>query len=45
MFLQLCKAIGGAEDEHACDGLDVVQTNYLRDKTGDLVSDLKISSD
>ena len=42
MFLS---KIGGTFDEHACDGTDVVQTNDLRDKTGDLVSDLKISFD
>ena len=45
MFLQLRKAIGGTGDERACDGLDVVKTKDLRGKTGDLISDLKISSD
>ena len=45
MFTQLCIAIGGTGYEHACDELDVAQTKGLRDKTGDLVSDLKISSD
>ena len=45
MFLQLCKTIGGTGDESACDGPDVAQTKDLRDKTGDLISDLKISSD
>ena len=45
MFLQLRIAIGGTGDERACDGPDVVQTKDLRDKTGDLISDLKISSD
>ena len=45
MFLQLRKAIGGKRDERACDGSDVVKTKDLRDKTGDLISDLKISSD
>ena len=44
MFLQLRKAIGGKRDERACDGSDV-KTKDLRDKTGDLISDLKISSD
>ena len=42
--LQLCTTIGGAE-EQACDGPDVSQTKDLHDKTGDLISDLKISSD
>ena len=32
-------------DERACDGPDVVQAKDLRDKTGDLLLDLKISSD
>ena len=45
MFIQLCTAIGGTGYEHACDELDVAQKKDLRDKTGDLVSDLKISSD
>ena len=45
MLLQLHKAIGGTRDERACDGPDVVQTKDLRNKTGDLISDLKISSD
>ena len=45
MLIQLCIAIGGTGYEHACDELDVAQTKGLRDKTGDLVSDLKISSD
>ena len=44
-FLQLRIVIGGIEDKHACDTQDVVQTNNLRDRTGDLVSDLKILSD
>ena len=45
MFLQLCKTIGGTGDKNACSGPDVAQTKDLRDKTGDLISDLKISSD
>ena len=45
MFLQLRTAIGGTWDEHVCDGPDVVQTKDLRDKTGDIVSELKIPSD
>ena len=45
MFLQLRKAIGGTGDERACNGSDVVQKKDLHDKTGDLISDLKISSD
>ena len=45
MFLQLHKAIGGKGGERACDGPDVVQTKDLRDKTGELISNLKISSD
>ena len=45
MFLQLRTAIGGAGEKQACDEPDVAQTKDLRDKTGDLVSDLKISSD
>ena len=45
MFIQLCTAIGGTGYEHACDELDVAQTKDLRDKTGDLVSDIKMSSD
>ena len=44
MFLQLCTAIGGTGEKQACNGLHVAQTKNLRDKTGDLVSDLKISS-
>ena len=43
MVLQVRTTIGDTGDEHACDGPDVVQTNDLRDKTGNLVSDLKIS--
>ena len=34
---------GETGDEYTCDGPDVAQTKDLRDKTGDLVSDLKIS--
>ena len=45
MFLQSRKAIGGTGDERACNGPDVVQTKDLRDKTGDLISDLKIWSE
>ena len=45
MFLQLGTAIGWTGKKQACDGPDVAQTKNLRDKTGDLVSDLKISSD
>ena len=45
MFLQLGTAIGWTGEKQACDGPDVAQTKNLRDKTGDLVSDLKISSD
>ena len=45
MFLQLRTAIGGTGEKQACDGPDVAQTKDLRDKAGDLVSDLKISSD
>ena len=45
MFLQLPTAIGETGEKQACDGPDVAQTKDLRDKTGDLVSDLKISSD
>ena len=44
MFLQLCTAIGGTGEKQACNGPHVAQTKNLRDKTGDLVSDLKISS-
>ena len=44
MFLQLRKAIGWTRDERTCDEQDVVQTKDLRDETGDLISDLKISS-
>ena len=44
-LLQLRIAIGRIEDKHACDTQDVVQTNDLRNRTGDLVSDLKILSD
>ena len=43
MFLQLRKVIGGTCNERACYGPDVVQTKDLRDKTGDLISDLKIN--
>ena len=43
MFLQLRKAIRGTGEERTCDRPDVVQTKDLRDKTGDLISDLKIS--
>ena len=45
MFLQLRKAIGETGDERACDGPDVVQTKDLRDKTGDLLLNLKTSFD
>ena len=45
MFLQLRETIRRTRDERACDGPDVVQTKDLRGKTGDLISDLKISSD
>ena len=45
MFLELGKTIGVTGDERPCDGLDVVQTKDLREKTGDLISDLKILSD
>ena len=45
MFLQLHRAIGGTADEHACDGPDFAQTKNLHQKTGDIVSELKISSD
>ena len=45
MFLQLHTTIGGTGEKLACDGPDVAQTKDLRDKTGDLVSDLKISFD
>ena len=45
VFLQLRTAIGGTGEKQARDGPDVAQTKDLRDKTGDLVSDLKISSD
>ena len=41
MFLQLCTAIGGTGDKHVRDGPNVAQTNHLRDKTGNLVSELK----
>ena len=44
MFLQLGTAIGWTGQKQACDWPDVAQTKNLRDKTGDLVSDLKISS-
>ena len=44
MFLQLRKAIGGTRDERTCDETGVVQTKDSRDETGDLISDLKISS-
>ena len=43
--LQLRTAIGGTGEKQARDGPDVTQTKDLRDKTGDLVSDLKIPSD
>ena len=39
------RSIAGTGDECVCDGPDVVQTRDLRDETGDLISDLKISSD
>ena len=45
MFLQLRTTIGGTGEKQACEGKDVAQTKDLGDKTGDLVSDLKISSD
>ena len=45
MFLQLRTAVGKTGEKQACDGPDVAQTKDLRDRTGDLVSDLKISSD
>ena len=45
MFLQLHTTIGRTGEKLASDGPDVAQTKDLRDKTGDLVSDLKISSD
>ena len=45
MFLQLRTAIRGTGEKQACNGSHVAQTKNLRDKTGDLVSDLKISSD
>ena len=45
MFLQLLTTTGETGDEYTCDGPDVAQTKDLRDKTGDLVSDLKIPSD
>ena len=45
VFLQLRTAIGGTGEKQAPDGPDVAQTKDLRDKTGDLVSDLKIPSD
>ena len=41
----LHKAKGATEKEQACDGRDFAQTEDLRAKTGDLESDLKISSD
>ena len=45
MSLQLRTAIGRTGDEHACNRTGAVQTKGLRDKTVDLVSDLKISTD
>ena len=36
---ELRTAIGGTGDEHECDGIDVVETNNLREKTVNLVSD------
>ena len=45
MFLHLRKAIGRTGDKRICNGPDVVQTKDLRDKTGDLLLDPKISSD
>ena len=45
MFLQLRTAIGKTGEKPTCDGPHVAQTKDLRDRTGDLVSDLKISSD
>ena len=45
MFLQWCRALGGTADKHACDGPDFAQTKNLHQKTGDVVSELKISSD
>ena len=40
MFLQLRRTIAGTDNEHVRNGTDVEQMNNLRDKTGDLVSDL-----
>ena len=40
MFLQLRRTIAGTDNEHACNGTDVEQTNDLRNKTGDPVTDL-----
>ena len=45
MFLQLHTTIGVTGEKLACGGPDVAQTKDLCDKTGDLVSDLKISTD
>ena len=45
MSLQLRTAIGRTGDKHACNRPGVVQTKGLLDKTVDLVSDLKISTD
>ena len=45
MFLQWCRALGGTVDKHACDGPDIAQTKNWHQKTGDVVSKLKISSD
>ena len=45
MFLQLRTAIGGTIEKQAWDGPNVAKTKDLHDKTGDLVSDLKISFD
>ena len=45
MFLQLRTTIGGTGEKQSSDRSDVAETKDLRDKTGDVVSDLKISSD
>ena len=42
IFLQSRTAIEGTGEKRPCDGPDVAQTKDLRNKTGDLVSDLKI---
>ena len=45
MFSSLRTAVGGTREKQPCDRSNAAKSKDLLDKTGDLVSDLKISPD